>query len=68
MNHDATPDNHREGLAGTAICPTVLGLVPAVAASPTTAKLDLTMTATYACPFLARGQVGCGSPVPPTPA
>lgn len=39
------------GLAGTAICPMVLGLVPPAAASPTTAKLDLTMTATFACPL-----------------
>ena len=43
------------GLTGIAICPTVLGLVPPAAASPTTAKLDLTMTATYACPFSCAG-------------
>jgi len=44
------------GLAGTAVCPTGLGLVPPAAASPTTAKLDLTMTASFACPF------SCASP------
>jgi hypothetical protein len=38
-------------ITGTAIYPTELGLVPPAGASPTTAKLDLTMTATYACPF-----------------
>jgi hypothetical protein len=46
------------GISGTAVCPTVLGLVPPAAASPTTAKLDLTMTATYACPFSCAGPSG----------
>ena len=39
------------GVAGIAMCPTVVGLVPPAAASPTAAKLDLTMTATFACPL-----------------
>ena len=43
------------GVAGTAICSTVLGLVPPAAASPAAAKLDLTMTVTYACPFSCAG-------------
>jgi hypothetical protein len=46
------------GLTGTAIFSTVLGLVPPAAASPTTAKLDLTMTATFACPFSCAGTSG----------
>jgi hypothetical protein len=43
------------GVAGTTICLTVLGLVAPAAASPTVAKLDLTMTVTYACPFSCAG-------------
>ncbi len=43
------------GVTGASICP-MLGPVPTAAASPATAKLDVTMTAGYACPL------SCGSP------
>jgi hypothetical protein len=38
-------------MAGTIIWSTALGLVPPAGASAATTKLDLTITATYACPF-----------------
>jgi hypothetical protein len=45
------------GVVVMGVSPAVLGLVPsAAAASPTTAKLDLTLTASYTCPY------SCASP------